>query len=136
MEQITRKDGAYYYGNKRCCDSDEVYCLFRSDYNNRLGKNIHDRLGRLVGRKERIHGYGFVFSEEVDFDRNIIPGTIRYKIIGMLGISYCRIVGLWDMKGMTDDNHEKYIDYLFTKGRGILKLKGRKDGTTRKHIKH
>lgn len=131
MEQITKRDGRYYYGERLCDGVDGAYAIFRADYNESLGKNVYDRLGRLGGRKERIHGYGFVFSEEVDFGCVGMPTTIPYRIIGLIGISYCRIIGLWDMQGMTDDNCEDYMDYILASGRGRLRLVGRKDGSTR-----
>ena len=131
MEQITKREGKIFYGQRKCANADEAYRRFRDEYHNELGKKVFQRLNRR-GRKERIHEYGFVFSvarqppEEVGFCR------IRYRLFSVIGISYCRIVSGWDMPEMDDDLYEEWFDWAFSRGSGALILVGRKDGYGRK----
>ena len=139
MEQITRTDGVYYYGNHRCRSVDEVYLLFRTDYHNALGKAVHNRLDRVGQRTERIHGYGFDFSEgcEPESHGYEVYGKTPYWLAGLVGTSYCRMVRLWDMPPIEEEDFENWSDWVFTRGRKALKMlgKNRKVGRTSKRLK-
>ena len=99
MEQITRVDGRLYYGTKQCMSVDDAYSRFRDDYHRSLGREKSNRLDRLGQRKERIHGFGFVFSGDVS-DLERFGGGKRYR---------CRLMGLDD-----------WLDWIFSRGNKSL----------------
>lgn len=128
MEQITRRDGTVYYGNRRCGSIDEAYLMFRSDYHRSLGRDVHRRLDRLGQRTERIHGYGFVFEGGNSFgDMYRSLGRTRCRIMGLVGISYVRSVGLWDCPDIPDGEFERWLDWAFARGSGALTTVGTRD---------
>ena len=138
MEQIILRNGALYYGEKRCRTIDDAYKYFRKDYHTALGKETHGRLDRLGQRKERIHGYGFVFSGQTGLDE-LFHGykKIDCMIMGLMGISYVRVIGLWDYNKIPDDLFEDWFDWAFTKGNKALRTVGTKCkvGRTSKRLK-
>ena len=137
MEQIVRKDGRIYYGDWLCSDADGAYRLFRSDYNASCGRSAFRFLNRLGQRSERIHGYGFDYG----------PGTVPVpcgnqkrtpvRILGLVGSSYCRTVGLWDIPFDTEEEIERWLDWAFSRGSGALRTVGVNDksGRTSKRLK-
>lgn len=139
MEEITRKNGVYFYGDRRCSGADEAYERYRRDYHAAVGRDAFRRLDRLGQRTERVHGYGFAYagnrSDQDDEFRRY--GKIRYRMVGMLGISYCRIIGLYDYGDIPDEVFERWFDWAFSRGSGALKLVGRKQktGRTSKRLK-
>ena len=137
MEQITRRDGAIYYGEQRCVDVDEAYERFRADYHKILGRAVYKRLDRLGRRTERIHECGFILDSGGQMD-STFDGTPRVRYTMALVIfCYCRIVGSWDMLGVTDDNYDDWLFHVFSKGSKCLRLTGKADksGRTGKRLK-
>ena len=134
MEQIIRKDGKIYYGSTECDNADHAYRLFRSDYHESLGRVSSLRLDRFGQRKERIHGFGFCLSGQASLAGQFpeSPKT-GYRILGIVGVSYCRVVGGWDMPPfVTDENWEDWLFWAFRKGTKALQLIGRKHKTKNK----
>ena len=136
LEQITKHDGWFWYGEKRCLDADDAYRRFRSDYHDSLGKRAYRRLDRLERREERVHGHGFVFTEQpdgADFSGTVVPT----RIIGLVAGSYCRIVGGWDIPYQTEEEFERWFEWAFSKGSGALRFVGKKlkTGRTSKLLK-
>ena len=134
MEQIVRRDGKIFYGKETCLDAEDAYCKFREDYHASIGRNAFLRLNRLGTRQERIHGYGFSFTSTVP---PFVPDTrVPYRILGLVGVSYCRVVGGWDLPCRTEDEFERWFDWAFSDGSGALRLVGKKDksGRTNKRI--
>ena len=140
MEQIDKRNGVIYYGNQVCKDADDAYVRFRDDYHASLGRVAYLRLDRIGQRKERVHGFGFVFDppfqDAPDEFRGL--GRVRCRILGFLGIAYSRIVGAWDLPEFTDEQqYERWLDWAFSKGSGALRTVGRrnKSGRTSKRLK-
>ena len=134
MEQVTRRDGVLYYGERRCKGPDEVYALFRDDYNASCGRVAFRRLGRVGQRTERIHGCGFDFAEgarpEGDGFRRY--GRLRCWMGGLVGLSYSRITGLQAYGHVPDEIFDEWLDWAFTRGSGGLMTLGSRKGTGRK----
>ena len=139
MEQIIRKNGRIYYGERICEDADHAYRLYREDYHASIGCQAFLRLNRLGQREERIHGYGFTFAHPVSFERDDggAGGKTRVRILGLVGISYCRIVGCWDWPAdLSDDEFERWLDWALSRGSGALRTVGKdKSGRTSKRLK-
>ena len=131
MEQITRRDGIYYYGDERCAGVEQVYERFREDYHSSVGRKAFQRLDRIGQRTERIHGFGYCFADERGGDEFRRYGKVRYRMGGLVGISYSRILGLYDYAHIPDDEFEAWLDWAFTRGRGVLRLVGRRKNTGR-----
>lgn len=136
MEQITKRDGIFYYGEEQCQSVDHAYRKFRKDYHEGLGRQVHGRLDRLGSRKERIHGYGFVFSEEVRPKEYFLGhGRVPYTM-SLVVLCYCRFIGYPSYAHISDGDFEHWLDWAFSKGNGILRLALRKDkaGRTSKRL--
>lgn len=136
MEQITKRDGDYYYGERRCDNADEAYGFLREDYHKSLGKQFYKRFDRVGQRKERIHSFGFFFDEDSK-PKVRIEHRVKYRMLGLVGIHYYRIVGVWDYKEVSADGFDEWFDAAFSQGSGTLRLVGRKDksGRTSKRLK-
>ena len=131
MEQIRKTGDCYYYGEV-CCDTiEQVYELFRTDFNEKAGRDSFGRLDHLGRRKERIHGFGFDFAEKVGTETFRRCGKVRYRLLGLVGISYCRMLGRDDCPILPDEQFEQWFDYAFSRGSGVLRLVGRKKNTGR-----
>ena len=132
MEQVTKWDGEYYYGDKHFYNIDDAYRRFRDDYHRSLGKRNFRRLDS-PDRRERVHGYGFEFDVEWDGDRNRVP----VRLLGLVCGAYCRMLGGWDIPCSSEEEYERWFDWAFSRGSGALKLVGRKDkaGRTSKRLK-
>ena len=134
MEKITRREDGLYYGERRCASADEAYQLYREDYHSSLGKRVYRRLNRLGSRKERIHGFGIDFIQEYSdelanrFERY---GRAKCRIMGIVGISYCRMVGIWDLPNVNDDDFPAYLDWLLDRRSNALYVVGRRSGSGR-----
>ena len=138
MDEITRKDGEYYYGSIRCKSVDDAYCRFREDYHEEIGRRAYRRLNRVGQRQERIHGCGFDFTE--DYSNELARkyagyGRVRCWIMGLVGISYCRMVGIWDWADIDDDAFWEYLDWLFDRRSNATYVVGKnyKAGRTAKN---
>lgn len=128
MEQITRKDGRIYYGTKQCVSVDDAYSRFRDDYHRSLGREKSNRLDRIGQRRERIHGFGFVFSGDVPgLERFGCRGRYRCRLMGLVGISYVRGVGIWDYSDVGDAEFEEWLDWIFSRGNKSLITAGIRD---------
>ena len=128
MEQIIRKDGRIYYGEELCCDIDDAYMRFRRDYHDSIGRKAFSRLDRLGQRKERIHGFGYIFTDGESLLREF-HDTGRHKcyLLGLLHISYCWILGRGDMPDFDEDKLDRWLDWAFMKGSGALSFIGKRD---------
>lgn len=128
MEKVVRIDGRIYYGREICSDVDHAYRLLRDDYHRELGKAVYRRLNRLGRRKERVHGFGYVFEPGTsfpDFPKRLVPA----RLLGIAAGAYCRSVDGRDLPcGMGDDEFWQWVDWAFRKGAGIVRLVGRKEG--------
>ena len=136
MEQIVKENGVLYYGEEICVSVDDAYSKFRKDYHKSIGRASYKRLDRLGQRKERIHGYGFVFEPGYSITHFTGKKTVC-RILGLVGISYVRIVGIWDYSEVQDEDFERWIDYAFSRGSGALRTVGLnlKVGRTSKRLK-
>lgn len=124
MEQITKRDGRYYYGQHECSGIDDVYRRFRHDYHESLGKEAFKRLNRLGSRRERVHEFGFVFDDG-PVNVGVLHGLVPTRLLGLSAGSYCRMLGGWDIPGgMDDEQVEKWIDWVFSKDSKCLRLVG------------
>ncbi len=128
MEKITRYDGVYYYGGERCRGIDDAYSKFREAVHAEAGRRSPLRLDRLGSRKERVHGYGFVFERPLP-DNDSFSSRIRTRchILGFLGIGYVRSIGCWDYADIGEEEFDSWLDWVFTKGRGALRVVGNRD---------
>ena len=123
MEAIQYTDGNYYYGIRRCIDVDEAYSLFRRDYHESLGAAVHNRLDRLGRRRERVHGYGFVFTGDLPYHFSYDGKRVPCYIMGIVGLSYCRMVDMgYSPEGLDEDDMYRWIDFIYRRGCGILKM--------------
>ena len=126
MEQIVRRDGRIYYGERPCRDAEEAYELFRNEYHASIGRQAFLRLNRLGQRKERIHGFGFDFAKPVGSgDEFRKYGTIHYGLLGRIGISYSRIFGIQEYGRVPEEEFDGWFDWAFSRGSGALKLRRR-----------
>ena len=132
MEQITKVNGVYYYGEQACKDADDAYRRFRDEYHMGLGRQFYRRLDRIGQRVERIHGFGFIFEGGCPYAGEFeYTGRVGYRFLGLIGICYCRIIGLWDIPESVGDRFEEWFDWAFSRGSGVLMATGRKDGSGR-----
>ena len=134
MEEITKRDGIFYYGERRCEGPDDAYHRFRNDYNASVGRAAFLRLDRLGQRTERIHGFGFHFAEgyRPEGGRYTGYGKVRYRMGGIVCLSYARILGLEEYGHIPDEEFDGWLEWAFTRGSGALKLVGREKGSGRK----
>ena len=120
-------------------ETTKAYGLFREDYHASIGRKAFLRLNRLGQREERIHGYGFTLSYPVSFGRDDggTRGKTRVRILGLVGISYCRGLGCWDWPGnLSEDEFERWLDWALSRGSGALRTVGKdKSGRTNKRLK-
>jgi len=140
MEQITKRNGKYYYGQSGCVSADDAYGRFRRAYHESLGREVFKRLDRIGQRVERIHGFGFDFSSEPGsdkFDSYRGFGKVRYRIFGLVGIAYCRGLGMWDIPFVSEDEFDEWFFWAFSRNSGVLTLVGKnqKTGRTSKRLK-
>ena len=132
MEQITRRDGLVYYGERRCINIEDAYGLFRKDYHESIGRDSYARLDRLGRRKERVHGFGFVFEREpskVSVRGKDCP-VIRARMLGIVCISYCRMVGE-GLPDLEDEEFDRWFDWTFRAHGGCVRTVGRNSGNGR-----
>lgn len=142
MEQIVKQDGIYRYGDRRCVNVDEAYRLFRDDYHKSLGKAVYHRLDRFGQRKERVHGFGFIYPYFYGIDGEGFEHLhrVRCRLLGMAHISYVWIIGKWDMEQVDDDQYERWMDWALsgTHHRRALVMDNKaasKSGRTNKRLK-
>ena len=135
MEQITKRDGVYYYGAVSCRDVNDAYRLFRRDYHESLGRNAWLRLDN-IRRTERIHGFGFVFSPECA-PQPMDCKRVQCWMLGLMGVSYCRMFGMWDIPVKTEEEFDRWFDWALSKGsRAILtrELRSKRGRTSKRYL--
>ncbi len=134
MEQITKREGTIYYGEQRCTDIDAAYGLYRRDYHKSVGRAAYKRLDRLGQRRERVHGYGFVFERCPAYEG--VQEKVRTRLLGLVSGSYCRIFGCWDVP-CGDEAFDDWFDFVFRKGSGLVSLVGtnEKAGRTSRRLR-
>lgn len=118
MEQIRRRDnGILYYGSIPCRTADDAYCRFRDDYHVSLGKQYYKRLNARL-REERIHGFKVYFSNEVqqalDKEFGEPTGRINYRLMGLVGISYCRAIDGEEFPDYDEEKFYRWFDWLLS----------------------
>jgi hypothetical protein len=135
MEKIERRDGVIYYGSKKCSSADEAYLLFRSSYHESIGRTAYLRLNRLGSRKERVHGFGFVFDEPRRSQEDV--RRVPMYLLGIVAGAYCRMLDGRYIPDGTDKDIESWFDRVFEKGSGLTYLIGlrQKTGRTSKRLK-
>lgn len=135
MEKIERRNGQLYYGEKPCHNADEAYALYREDYHKSLGRQVYKQLDRVGQRTERTHGIGYYFSwrEQPDSKEFLYCKRTRYYVMGLLGISYCYMVGSWDIpEHNTEADFDRWYNWAFDHNSNGLVLAGwRKYGSGR-----
>lgn len=141
MEQITKRENVFYYGDRLCGGADEAYREYRDDYHEALGKRVYRRLNRIGQREERIHGFGFVFDADTKRE-SVLPGVsgrvVPVRLLGLICGSYCWVLGAWDMPEFSEEKEfEDWFDCVFSSGSGCVRKLGRKDkaGRTGKMLK-
>lgn len=135
MEQITKRHGEYYYGERACRDADDAYKRLRKDYYESLGRVAAFRFN-AKRRKERIHGFGFVFAEECK-PRPLGTKRVQCWMLGMLDICYCRMFGQWDIPVDTEEEFDTWFDWALSQGSGAIMtrdLHGKKGRTSKKYL--
>jgi len=141
MEQIVKRDGVYYYGETRCDDADHAYRLFRADYHRSVGKVSWLRLDRIGRRTERIHDQHAYFIPGAVEDKRFSGCAARpvpIRLLGIIGISYCYILGMRDYPmGLDEESVARWLDWAFTEQGQKFSLVGRKEkaGRTSKQAK-
>ena len=129
MEQITKIDGKYYYGNQVCTGPEDIYRRFRDDYNAGVGRAAYRRLSRLGSRKERVHEFGFVFDKPADKSKVQLDFRFRLSLLGLVCGSYCWIA---DCSFIPEDCFDEWTDIILSKGSGLMWKTGKGVGTGRK----
>lgn len=138
MAEIIKHDGIYTYRDKDYVSADSVYEAYRYDYHKSLGKAVHNRLDRIGSRKERVHGFGFIFSDsEQGSSQNTYSRSYNCRLLGLMGICYVRTIGVWDYSDITDEEFDEWFDYVFSRGSGKIRTLGvnKKVGRTSKRLK-
>ena len=134
MEQITRKDGRLYYGSQRCYDANDAYCRFRDDYHASLGKAVYRRLN-MPEREERIHGFKVYFSDEIqktlDAEFGNPIGKIPFRLLGLVGISYCRGIDGCFLPDYDDEKFERWFEWFLSHASDMMRRIGIKEKSGR-----
>jgi len=139
MEQITKRDGVLYYGETPCKDENDAYDWFHDEYNERMGKSFSLYLENIMQRTERIHEFGFVrlWNDKPERENCFGRRRTKYRLMGLIGIHYCRIFGMWDYPKLTDEEFERWFEWAMTRGNDAVVLVERKSasGRTSKNLK-
>ena len=136
MEQIIRKDGRLYYGERVCRDADDAYRRFRRDYNESVGRVAFYRLNRFGSRKDRVRDIGIVCSSKPSCP---VQDEVRVPVMhmGMLAGCYCKTIGGYDIPdGVDEDNLLDWVNWVFCHKEKHYRLVGLKTrvGRTSKNI--
>ena len=138
MEQITKKDGVFYYGDQKCDNVEDAYLRFRREYHDSIGRKAFRRLDRLGQRRERIHGFGFCFPEDDPIHRlSFSLPRRRCELLGLVGIHYFWMIHLSDLHDLTEKEFDDYLDWALRKGSKALIFSGRRKklGRTSKNLR-
>lgn len=135
MEQIARIDGVLYYGSVVCKSIDDAYSRFRDDYHQSIGRDSNKRLNRLGQRTERVHGFGFHFTDEPSSE--YLTHRVDCWLLGLLDINYTRAIGTWSYADVPEDSFADWLDTVFSAKVKHVRMLGFKDkvGRTSRHIK-
>lgn len=134
MKQITVRGGKYYYGSIAYNSCDAVYTAFREDYHAPVSNRFYDRLDRPE-RQERIHGFHVWLTDdlqmELDHEFGIPKTRVRYYLLGMIHISYCRMLA----DNYTDCEDEakywRWLDWVISHADTMMKRVGRNESAGR-----
>ena len=139
MVEIVKYKGIIWYGERPCRDADDAYCRFRDEYHRSLGKLAYYRLNRIGQRKERVHGYGFVFAHPLPSGGygGGPCGTVGARLLGIVEGAYCRAIWRRDIPDIPDEAFDGWFDWVLSRGSGALRLVGRQthSGRTNKRFK-
>lgn len=127
MTQVIRKDGLLYYGEEQVKNIEQAYERIRKEHNRKVGRQVAKRLDRIMGRKERIHGFGFSFDSPIKRKVSSSVCRIPIRLLGLISTSYVFIVGSWDFPEIDDEDFDQWIDWILSKNSGMLKLVGKYD---------
>ena len=122
MKEIRKDDISYIYGDERLYSAEDVYAKLQKEYNNAKGRSAYNRLNRLGQRKERVHGTWSYYSQDYDFG-NFPDVKIKGYFLGLIGTTYCKTIGAWDIPYEIDD-YEAWSDWIFRKGGKELRIVG------------
>ena len=124
MVQITKRDGVLYYGETPCEDENDAYDWFHDEYNERMGKTYE---------------FGFYRRLEDQLEKEPCFGhrKVKYRLMGLVGIHYCRIFGMWDYPKLTDEQFERWFEWALTQGNNAVTMVERKSeaGRTSKNLR-
>lgn len=130
MEQIKKRDGCYFYGRQLCLNADDAYCKFRDDYHASLGKRVYRRLN-AKDRSERIHGFHVYFSrpiqEKLDAEFGQPRQRIPYRMLGLVGVAYCRGLSGGDTPDYDEEKYERWFDWFLSHGGKIMLRVGKNE---------
>ena len=133
-KKITRKDGKIYYGLHLCKDANDAYCRFRDDYHASLGKAVYRRLN-MPDREERLHGFKVYFTEKsqkhLDEEFGEPSGKIEFRIMGLVGVSYCRGIDGNDLPDYDEERYARWFDWFLLHADSMMKRVGTKEKTGR-----
>lgn len=129
MEQIERRGGVYYYGDKRCHNADDAYRCFRDEYNRSVGRAAYRRLSRLGSRKERVHEFGFVFDRD-EPKMGYSNEKLNLILLGLVCGSYCWMSKSLPMD-MSEEEQQRWFDIVLRKGSGLVRKSGKSIGSGR-----
>ena len=139
---IERSGKAVLFDGTRCPSVSAAYQLFKSRYNKALGAATHLMLGHVGQRVERITRVGIDFDKEYKDTLCSKFGSskkVKYYILGLIGVTYCRMFGSWDfgidLYDIDEEETEQYLDWLMCAGVGNTMLYGRRDQVGRTNTK-
>ena len=130
VRKITRDNGRYLYGTQLCIDANDAYCRFRDDYHASLGKAVYRRLN-MPERKERVHGFKVYYKDNVqqmlDSEFGNPEKKIEYRIMGLVGVSYCRGVAGADIPDYDEERYYRWFDWVLLHADKLMRRIGTRD---------
>lgn len=131
MEEMTLRNGTIYYGDKACASADSAYKLFRNDYNASVGRRRNRQLNRIGTRKDRTRGWGAYYDVAVEPPAGYEGVMVPSRLMGIVATAYCRMIGSWDIPDMSEEDTEKFMDWICSHGNRNLRLVGRNEKSGR-----
>ena len=132
MEQITKIDGEFYYGDRLCTGPEDVYCRFRNDYNAATARAAYRRLSRILRRTERVHEFGFIFSQPADSPGIRCERRVQLTLMGLVCGSYCWMMDCTPLPDMDEDEEDMWLDGVLQKGSRAVYKTGKRRGSGRR----
>lgn len=133
---ISTDGNSVLFDGVECGSADDAYVLFRRRYNENVGKAFKKALGHRGLRTERISGYGIEFEDAYIGElREMFGGEGKQKsyMMGLVGISYCRMFSTDGMPEWCDD--DAWLDWVMSSDRN-LRTFGRREGTGRTSVRY